>query len=132
MCPETPKTHLNFVGNAHASGGPDMTVNLAQISGRENDLPGNAGQRLGDPGGGTADLLQDFRYVSGILRAEIRFALAMQSAIVVGDGCDADPGFATSAARAVELVWTDIDERSGVARTRISRQHHYAHRTCMD
>src|SRR5712664_4176652 len=41
---QAPKSHLDFVGDADAARGTDVTVNRRKITGRKYDLPADAGQ----------------------------------------------------------------------------------------
>ncbi len=45
---ETAEADLHFVGDADAACGADVLVGFREISGRKNNLAGDAGQRFGD------------------------------------------------------------------------------------
>ena len=48
----TGEPRLHLVGDAEAAGGPDVAISLGQIAGWKHDLPGHAGQALGQEGPG--------------------------------------------------------------------------------
>jgi len=52
--------------------------------------------------------------VGGVFLAEVGFAATIETAIVVGDGSDVDPGFLAASTGAIEFVRADVDECVGM------------------
>ena len=113
------KTDLNFVGYADAAVCANVVVNFSEIIRRKDDLAGNAGKSFRDVSGNAPPIpfqrREDFGDVSGVFFAQVRFAATIETAVVVGDGSDVDPGLSAAPTGPIEFVRADVDERVGVA-----------------
>ena len=52
--------------------------------------------------------------MGGVFLAEIGFAATIETAIVVGDGSDVDPGLLAASTGTTEFVRADVDECVGM------------------
>ena len=109
---------LHFVGNADCARSADVRVDFAQVAKRKDDLAGDTRKRFCNEGRDTTPfpfrLFENFGDSLRVLFVDRRFASAVQAAIVVGDGSDMDPRFATGAAGTVEFVGANVDECGSV------------------
>jgi len=118
VCTQAAKTHLHFVGNTNSARDAHMTIDLAEISGRKTICPATLG-RVSAMKAATFppswSCVPKSRPRGWHIWFPDRLHRDDTPAVIVGNGCDVDPGLASATARAIELVRADIDERAGVA-----------------
>src|SRR5208282_2293593 len=119
MRSQAAETDLHFVGDAHGTSSSHVPVDFAEITRRENNLAGNAGERFRDERSGTPpfpfQFLQNLRDMRGIFPAEIGFAAPVDAAIIIRDRGDVHPGFLPFSAGAVEFVRANFNQSGSMA-----------------
>src|ERR1700693_540077 len=91
-----------------------MSVCFGKVILRKSDLSTDAGQSFRDkrgPAPARLQLFANFADVLRVLRPQFGFAATIESAIIICKRCDVHPGLFPGPTRAVEFVWTDIDQR---------------------
>lgn len=114
---EPAEADLHFVRNAYTAGGANVMICLSQIFRREDDLAADTGKSFRDEcRTATARLqsLADFADVVRVLYAGLRIASPVNTTIVIRQRRNVNPRLFASAARAIEFIRADIDQRGGV------------------
>ena len=118
MCTYSSKTNLDFIGNTNTTGCPDIVIDSSQIPIRQDNLPADTGQRLGNisPQAPTfgLDTCDDRLDLIGILAPSQRIFPFKWSAIIIGNECRMDPIWRTGSTRSVMFVWTYVNQSIGV------------------
>src|SRR5882724_4825789 len=102
------KSHLDFVGDADAARGTDVTIDHRKITGRKYDLPPDAGHCLRNICGDAASLglygRKNLLNMPRIPCSGFAVIAAIQAAIVVGEWRDVHPWLFPVSAGSVKFV----------------------------
>src|SRR5688572_5790883 len=104
---------LHFVGDAHSSRFTDLVIDLTEIASRQNDLPRNARHRFRDKATKSICGLDDAHYVLCIVRCTRKRNFV-------------HPRRWTVSPWSIMFVWTQVDQRRGVAVIRVIENDHVA------
>ncbi len=111
---EAAKADLHFIGDADATCGANVLVGFREISGRKNNLTGDARHSLGDvrsrAAAFSAHSLQQQRDVLRVVCSRCGIIPPVWTAIIVRNCCDMDPRLAAAASRSIKLVRAQVDE----------------------